>query len=204
VRTLPDRDLGDCVIVLAPGSPLWNLAQHAGWLTTTVIALTAACAVAAPLLVIAGWFSRAGLRCAVAALAALILVILIRHLAAAFWYVPRPFVAYGFTPLYPRPPDTSFPSATAGYFAAVTLPLWHSWRKLGLLAVAISAEVAFGCVYVGVHYLTDVAAGVAIGLACGQAAWMAVGRPAIARPLDAGDALLARLRLRPRRYFCSR
>jgi hypothetical protein len=90
-------------------------------------------------------------------------------------------VADHFTPLFPHSRDSSFPSATAGYFAVAAIPAACAWRKLWWLFAAIAIEVAFGCVYVGVHYVTDVVAGAAIGLAGGGLAWAVTGIPPVLR-----------------------
>jgi undecaprenyl-diphosphatase len=187
------------MIVLAPGLELWNVAQHARRLGPAVIALIAGCAVAAPLLLILAWLKAAGLRCVLAAAFALVLVVLARHAAESVVFVPRPFIARDFVPLFPHAPDSSFPSATTGYFAAIAVPGLACWRRLGWLLAAITAEVAFGCVYVGVHYVTDVVAGVVLGAAAGAAAWYALGIPVLRRLTGAIDAVLQKARLRPRR-----
>jgi undecaprenyl-diphosphatase len=188
---------GRGVIVLAPGLPLWDLAQHVTWLAAVVIAVTEGCAIATPLLVLATWFRPAGLRCVVAAVLALIFVILARHAVVAVWFLPRPFVTYHFQPLYPHPADSAFPSLTTGFFAAVGVPAFFAWRPLGWVFAAITTEVAFGCVYVGVHYLVDVLAGAIIGAGCGLAAWLLLGAPVIGGVMRASDRLLGRVRLRP-------
>lgn len=184
------------MIVLAPGSPVWDLARHVSWLAPAVIVLTASCVFVTPVLLLGTWFRPSGLRCVLALIAGLILVILARRVIADTWYIPRPFVADHFTPLFPHSRDSSFPSATAGYFAVVAIPAACAWRRLWWLFAAIALEVAFGCVYVGVHYITDVAAGAAIGLAAGGLAWAVSGLPPVLRTLARADAVLSRLRLR--------
>jgi len=177
---------------------LWDLAQHVAWLAAVVIVVTQGCAAATPLLLFTTWFRPAGLRCVLAAVLALILVILARHAVVAVWFLPRPFVTYHFQPLYPHVPDSAFPSLTTGYFAAVGVPAFFAWRPLGWLFAAITAEVAFGCVYVGVHYVIDVLAGAVIGAGCGLAAWLLLGVPVIAGAMRASDRLLSRAHLRRR------
>lgn len=142
------------MLVVAPGWALWDLAQHAGWLASLVIWATKGCAVLAGVLLLVAWFRAAGLRCVLAALAALNLVIEIRAVVAGHYFVPRPFAAYHFQPLYAHAADSSFPSLTTSYFTAIGFPAWRTWRPLGWGFAAITAEVAFGCVYVGVHYAT--------------------------------------------------
>jgi membrane-associated phospholipid phosphatase len=186
------------VIIVMPGLALWNLAAHAAWLAPLVIAVTAACAVVTPVLVALCWRTPGGLRCVLAVVLGLAVVIAARHVTEALVFVPRPFVADHFRPLFPHARDSSFPSATAGYFAAAAVPVLACWRRMGWVLVGIAAEVAWGCVYVGVHYVTDVAAGLAIGAAGGGAAWLALGAPGAARLRAAADAGLRAARLRPR------
>ncbi len=123
------------------------------------------------------WFVRAGpperRRAAVytavgAAGIGLIAGLIIQH----FYYHPRPFffndhgtIRYRFTPLVHHSADSSFPSdhATASFGMAVGVLLYRA--RIGLLALAIAAVIAFSRVYVGVHYPADVLAGAAIGTA---------------------------------------
>ena len=88
--------------------------------------------------------------------------------------------------------DSSFPSdhaMIAGAFAAGLLLLN---RKLGVLAVLLALFLAFTRIYVGVHYPTDVAGGLAIGASIG-ALVVLVLRPAAA----AAAARLVHTPLRP-------
>lgn len=76
--------------------------------------------------------------------------------------------------------DFSFPSdhcMIAGAFAAGLLMLD---RRLGAVAVPLALLLAFSRVYAGVHYPTDVAAGLAIGAAIGSIVVAALRRPVTA------------------------
>jgi membrane-associated phospholipid phosphatase len=186
------------VIVLAPGSALWNLDQHAAWLASVVILVTQACVIGTPLLLLLAWPRPGGLRCSLAAALGVVLVIVARHGITAISFVPRPFTVFGFTPLYPHPPNSAFPSATTGYFAACMVPALLCWRRLGWVVTAITIEVAFGCVYVGVHYVTDVLAGAAIGAAAGAIGWLLLAFPPAVRAIGKAEGVLGRIPL-PRR-----
>jgi undecaprenyl-diphosphatase len=186
------------VITIAPGLGLWDLAEHVSWLAGVLIVVTKGCAVLIPVALLAAWFWPAGLRCLLAAVLALFLVIVVREAIAGAWYLPRPFIAYHFQPLYPHAPDSAFPSLTTSYFTAAGYPAWRTWRPLGWLFAAMTAEVGFGCVYVGVHYATDVLAGAAIGAGCGLVAWLVFGWRPIAWLLGQADRGLAAVRLRRR------
>jgi undecaprenyl-diphosphatase len=186
------------VIVLAPGWPAWAVAGHPAWLTEAVIVITAGCGLAALTLLLA-WLRPGGLRCLLAVAAGLVLLVAVHRVIAAQLFVARPFAADHFRPLFPHSADTSFPSDTTGYFAVPVIPAWRAWRWLGRAFAVMTVLVAGGCVYVGVHYVTDVAAGAAIGLALGGAAWALLGRPPAASLTGRADALLRRWRLRPAR-----
>jgi len=105
------------VIALAPGWRAWDLARHAGWLTDPVIVITAACMVAAIGVLALAWLRPRGLRCVLAVIGGLVLLMAAHRVTSAAWLVTRPFVAGHFRPLFPHPPDTSFPSYTTSYFA---------------------------------------------------------------------------------------
>jgi membrane-associated phospholipid phosphatase len=85
--------------------------------------------------------------------------------------------------------DASFPSdhcLVAGAVAMVTL---LAWRWLGIIAVALALLIAWGRVFVGVHYPGDVLAGLAIGAICACIAWVVV-RMVTRRFLFLGSARL--------------
>lgn len=132
------------MIAVMPGPSLWDVARHAAWLAPLVISVTAACAVVTPVLVGLCWRKPAGLRCVVAVVAGLAVVVAARHAIESAVFVPRPFVADHFRPLFPHSRDSSFPSATAGYFAATAIPVLACWRRLGWVLAAVAAEVAAG------------------------------------------------------------
>ncbi|MFZ2033323.1 MAG: phosphatase PAP2 family protein, partial [Candidatus Dormiibacterota bacterium] len=100
-------------------------------------------------------------------------------------YRARPFVALHFVPLYPHPPNNSFPSSLTAFAAVAAVVGVLAWGRLGLVFVLGMVVVGFGCVYVGVHYATDVIAGAGIGAACGAVTWLVAGLPPIARALRA-------------------
>ncbi|WP_406393737.1 phosphatase PAP2 family protein [Streptomyces sp. NBC_00887] len=63
----------------------------------------------------------------------------------------------------PEPGDWSFPSNHAVIAAASAMTLLLTWRLVGLLVLPLAVLIALSRVYVGVHYLHDVAAGLLLG-----------------------------------------
>ena len=117
---------------------------------------------------------RAGLTVGIALLAGLLLgEVLLKNLICR----PRPFTLWPeLTLLIPEPVGFSCPSGhtTSSFAAAVSLFMWN--KKWGIGALIFAALVGFSRMYFTVHYLTDVLFGIALGLACGLAAWYLTGR----------------------------
>jgi undecaprenyl-diphosphatase len=107
----------------------------------------------------------------------------------SLWFRPRPFAAMHVRPLFPHGADTSFPSGTVAVVAAVACVAWLAWPALGRVLAAAVALVAFGCAYVGVHYVSDVAAGALLGIAAGWPCWLASGRLVPGRPMAPARAV---------------
>lgn len=77
---------------------------------------------------------------------------------------PRPYAVLPHVLLLvPRSQDYSFPSDHAVLAGAVAVGVLLAHRRLGLLAVALAALMAFSRVYVGAHFPLDVLAGLALG-----------------------------------------
>jgi undecaprenyl-diphosphatase len=141
------------------------------------------------------FFRQHSLRPFLAAVTAAVLAVGLAALIGAVYYVPRPFVVEHFTPLIRHAPDASFPSDHLAAMGAVVAAAWMIARRLALATAAASLVVAFARVYVGVHWVTDVAAGFILGLACGVVAWRLYGfADQWAPPFD---PLLRKWRLRP-------
>ena len=185
------------MIVLWPHSRLWDVARHAPWLKDLVIALSFACAVFTVIAVIAVWFRPTGLRCVLSIVAALIATVVVSKGVAHLVHVDRPFVAHDFTPLFPHSRNTSFPSTLTAYFAIVAAPMLFAWRRMGWVMVGVTGEVAVACVYVGVHYGTDVVAGAIIGGGFGALAWVLLGLPPFESAIKRVDRALIGLHVRP-------
>ena len=77
---------------------------------------------------------------------------------------PRPFTGAEINLLIPAPPDTSFPSGhTASSFAAA-MTIFLKEKKLGAMAFALAALIAFSRLYFFVHFPSDVFAGMLEGI----------------------------------------
>lgn len=79
---------------------------------------------------------------------------------------PRPFVTFtDLQIIIPTPSEYSFPSGhTSSSFAAAAVFYRHLPKKLGLPSVILAGLIGFSRLYVGVHYPTDVIAGVIMGI----------------------------------------
>lgn len=87
---------------------------------------------------------------------------------------PRPFVTHPNLIALLDPGDQwSFPSGhTLSSFAAATALFLHH-RKSGVIAYLVAAAIGFSRLYACVHYPTDVAAGLLLGILCGLlAGWI--------------------------------
>ena len=79
---------------------------------------------------------------------------------------PRPFVKFtDLQIIIPTPSEYSFPSGhTASSFAAASVFYRHLPKQLGIPSVVLAGIIGFSRLYVGVHYPTDVIAGVIMGI----------------------------------------
>lgn len=88
---------------------------------------------------------------------------------------PRPYlVVRGLVCLVPPESSTSFPSGHAASSFVCAYLLTRFFGKKGALAYIPATLIAVSRVYAGVHYLSDVLAGMALGTLVGAAVWAAV------------------------------
>lgn len=113
----------------------------------------------------------------IAVLIALALAVIAGHLLLKPLVMrTRPFIEYGFPIIIAPPRGSSFPSShTLVSFAAATALCCVPKRGRAVAAakagaVVLACLIAFSRLYLYVHYPTDVAAGILIGIGCGFAA----------------------------------
>lgn len=102
-----------------------------------------------------------------------VIALLINAIIGGFIFRPRPFTVPGVhaTQLIPHPADTSFPSDhVSGGFGFASAAWGNTARWFSWLFTILSVLMMFARVYVGVHWPTDVLAGLVIGIISGQIA----------------------------------
>lgn len=102
----------------------------------------------------------------VAGLVALAVNVAISHIAP---YRSRPFALepHLVHQLVQHPRDTSFPSDHTAASFGFAMGLLYAGALDGVLSLLLAAGVAWGRVFVGLHWPTDVAVGAMIGVAAG-------------------------------------
>ncbi|HUZ68615.1 MAG TPA: phosphatase PAP2 family protein [Candidatus Saccharimonadales bacterium] len=172
-----------------------SLSGHSGLLDGAMRFAAVYLIVAAALMMIPLWLRSDGLRAVVAAALGAFLAVALTAGIGMLWDRPRPFVAEHFTPLISHAADASFPSDHLAALGAVTICVWFASRRLGFMVGLIALVVAFARVYVGVHFVSDVVGGFALGLACGAVMWWATSHAQDV--LERANTLLVRWHLRP-------
>lgn len=106
-------------------------------------------------------------------LLALLFNVLISHI----WFRPRPFAIFPhgtFIQLVPHAQDASFPSDhAAGTFAFAGASWGRSTSWVSYSFTTLAVLVMMARVYVGVHWPTDVLAGMVVGILSGRLMWTA-------------------------------
>lgn len=81
---------------------------------------------------------------------------------------PRPYETLGFTPLFPKHTrGKSMPSRHCFCAAAISVAAAVAWAPLGAVLAALAVLIAVTRVVTGVHYISDVLAGLLFGAAVG-------------------------------------
>ena len=121
------------------------------------------------LIVLCAWLLRTGrVRSAVFLVVALIGSFVLQWTMKPFFARPRPELSWS-----QLPPDYSFPSGhtlnAVVFYCGVALVIWSLFgRRAGLAALVTAAVIALAVgvsrIYLGVHFLTDVAGGILAGI----------------------------------------
>ena len=89
-----------------------------------------------------------------------------------FYIRLRPFVAHAATQLISYDAaKPSFPSGHATFFFALAMVVYLYNKKIGAWFLAAALLISLARVYAGVHYLSDILAGVLIGSLVGWGVW---------------------------------
>ena len=90
---------------------------------------------------------------------------------------PRPYKKYGFAPLFPKDKTgQSMPSRHCFSAAAIAAAVWYVLPPVGAVLAVLAIIIAISRVITGVHFVSDVLAGLAFGLVfavAGHAAYIA-------------------------------
>ena len=85
---------------------------------------------------------------------------------------PRPYTALGFTPLFPKDKaGQSMPSRHCFSAAAIAGAAWYVYQPWGLALAVLAVVIAVCRVVTGVHYVSDVLAGLAFGTVFSVLGW---------------------------------
>ncbi len=91
----------------------------------------------------------------------------ITELIRFFWPRPRPFLERSVNLLVAEVNHPAFPSGHAAFFFALSFIVFLYNKKAGLLFFIASSLICLGRVIVGLHWPSDILAGVAVGLVSG-------------------------------------
>lgn len=88
---------------------------------------------------------------------------------------PRPWETFDYIlRLAPDPGDASFPSGHASNSMATAFAMLLNLKKkwIGVLAVVLALLIALSRLYLGMHFPTDVLAGLIVGMLCATICWL--------------------------------
>ena len=147
-----------------------GLAGHIGWLD----AMVALFSTYGPLLfgayLLVLWFAgktleekRENRKQALYGVGSLFLALGINHVLGLLWFRSRPYVDHTVQRLVSVHSEASFPSNHAAGSMSIAASLWCGLARSGRLFLVLAVLMAVSRVYAGVHYPSDVLAGMAVG-----------------------------------------
>jgi membrane-associated phospholipid phosphatase len=163
-------------MVLAWDSAASAFGEDVRWGPLTVVfALASTWFVKWPLIAAVGCACDAKRKCFPRAAAAVALAIttaalLVTLLKEAFDRARPPVADPGLDPVGVVPSSASFPSGHAATAFAAAVAVALVYPRLGRPLLALAVVIALSRVYLGVHYVLDVAVGTLLGIAAGAAA----------------------------------
>ncbi len=89
---------------------------------------------------------------------------IITEIITYFYYRPRPFEVFGVAPLIEHAPSASFPSGHITFIMPIALSFFLISKRAGFLALFGVLLIGLGRVALGVHWPSDIAGGMAVGL----------------------------------------
>lgn len=120
-----------------------------------------------PLLLLSMWIigARATRRQAIEAGLAACIALLLAQGMSYFWYSPRPFAAGVGVQLLSHTPNGSFPSNHMTFISSIAIGLLmtRATRVIGVALAVCAILIAWGRVYVGVHWPLDMIGGLIFG-----------------------------------------
>lgn len=163
-----------------------NAGEHTADLAVSVGKFTAIDLIyGVPLLLVIGWLvgSDSLRKILFEAFCAIGLALGISTIIGLLWPQPRPYMIELGQTLIDYEPKPSFPSdhATIVFTLGASLLLHESTRRLGVIVAAAGVAVAWGRVFIGVHFPLDMAGAVVLAIiAAGATAWL---RPRVVTPV---------------------
>lgn len=98
-----------------------------------------------------------------AALATLITIVVVAVIKK-MWFSPRPFIGENVRLLIPHIPDSAFPSKHTAVAFALAFGIFLEKRGLGIWLLGLAFLISLSRIIVGVHYPSDILAGILIGM----------------------------------------
>lgn len=89
------------------------------------------------------------------------------------WHRPRPFVELNLFEIVSES-SHSFPSAHASIFSAISTVIFFHNKKMGIAFFCTTLVIGLGRILAGVHYPSDIAAGLIVGIVSGLLGYYSV------------------------------